>query len=286
MICSFPVQAMKLILLKLGPITEEEIELPWVAVGEAFEQMIRSAAAHIHKEHFDIVFKCLEVHWLFFFLLLFFYSWVTEEKFSTYWEKYLCFIGPELGFLGFFLLWKHKIQGHVHGKNSTLLFLTSELPWWLFCEWERNYCRWDSVLWLGEDSLYDLPLHTLQSSCWNVVIVFCCWSIYWWFKTTVTVKGKLFALQSFLKQRLGLNLEIQVGAFQPSTEKKNVFSLGVPVLLLGDYTLVWRSTTECCGLGCVGSGWCRIISNHTAWQCVLLTWPIFKSLQTSGRGIC
>uniref|UniRef100_A0A8C3DQV7 UTP20 small subunit processome component n=1 Tax=Corvus moneduloides TaxID=1196302 RepID=A0A8C3DQV7_CORMO len=52
--------AMKLVLLKLGPITEEEIELPWVAVGEAFEQMIRSAAVHIHKEHFDIVFKCLE----------------------------------------------------------------------------------------------------------------------------------------------------------------------------------------------------------------------------------
>ncbi|KAJ7422794.1 Small subunit processome component 20 like protein [Pitangus sulphuratus] len=52
--------AMKLILLKLGPITEEEIELPWVAVGEAFEQMIRSAVVHIHKEHFNIVFKCLE----------------------------------------------------------------------------------------------------------------------------------------------------------------------------------------------------------------------------------
>ncbi|KAM9293238.1 small subunit processome component 20 homolog isoform 2-T2 [Morus bassanus] len=52
--------AMKLILLKLGPITEEEIELPWVTVGEAFEQMMRSAAVHIHKEHFDIVFKCLE----------------------------------------------------------------------------------------------------------------------------------------------------------------------------------------------------------------------------------
>uniref|UniRef100_A0A8C5U5C3 UTP20 small subunit processome component n=1 Tax=Malurus cyaneus samueli TaxID=2593467 RepID=A0A8C5U5C3_9PASS len=52
--------ALKLILLKLGPITEEEIELPWVAVGEAFEQMIRSAAVHIHKEHFDIVFKCLK----------------------------------------------------------------------------------------------------------------------------------------------------------------------------------------------------------------------------------
>uniref|UniRef100_A0A8B9S342 UTP20 small subunit processome component n=1 Tax=Apteryx owenii TaxID=8824 RepID=A0A8B9S342_APTOW len=52
--------AMKLILLKLGPVTEAEIELPWVTVGEAFEQMIRSAVAHIHREHFDIVFKCLE----------------------------------------------------------------------------------------------------------------------------------------------------------------------------------------------------------------------------------
>lgn len=61
MIYSCPVQAMKLILMKLGPMTEEEIELPWVAVGEAFKQMIRSAAVHIHKEHFDIVFKCLEV---------------------------------------------------------------------------------------------------------------------------------------------------------------------------------------------------------------------------------
>lgn len=61
MMCSFPVQALKLILLKLGPITEKEIELPWLTVGEVFEQMIRSAVVHIHKEHFDIVFKCLEV---------------------------------------------------------------------------------------------------------------------------------------------------------------------------------------------------------------------------------
>ncbi|KAM6301905.1 small subunit processome component 20 homolog isoform 2-T2 [Podargus strigoides] len=52
--------AIKLILTKLGPVTEEEVELPWVTVGEAFEQMIRSAVVHIHKEHFDIVFKCLE----------------------------------------------------------------------------------------------------------------------------------------------------------------------------------------------------------------------------------
>ncbi|XP_065514435.1 small subunit processome component 20 homolog isoform X1 [Caloenas nicobarica] len=52
--------ALKIILLKLGPVTEEEIELPWVAVGEAFERMIRSAVLHIHREHFDVVFKCLE----------------------------------------------------------------------------------------------------------------------------------------------------------------------------------------------------------------------------------
>uniref|UniRef100_A0A8C2Y8I8 UTP20 small subunit processome component n=1 Tax=Coturnix japonica TaxID=93934 RepID=A0A8C2Y8I8_COTJA len=52
--------ALKLILVKLGPVTEEETELPWVTIGEAFEQMIRSAAVHIHREHFDIVFKCLK----------------------------------------------------------------------------------------------------------------------------------------------------------------------------------------------------------------------------------
>uniref|UniRef100_A0A8C3M1A3 UTP20 small subunit processome component n=1 Tax=Chrysolophus pictus TaxID=9089 RepID=A0A8C3M1A3_CHRPC len=52
--------ALKLILVKLGPVTEEETELPWITIGEAFEQMIRSAAVHIHREHFDIVFKCLK----------------------------------------------------------------------------------------------------------------------------------------------------------------------------------------------------------------------------------
>ncbi|NWI16571.1 UTP20 protein, partial [Crypturellus soui] len=52
--------AMKLILSKLGPVTEAEIELPWVVVGDVFEQMMKSAAVYIHREHFDIVFKCLE----------------------------------------------------------------------------------------------------------------------------------------------------------------------------------------------------------------------------------
>lgn len=102
MMCSLPVQALKLILLKLGPVTEEETELPWVAVGEAFERMIRSAVLHIHREHFGVVFKCLEVHCGFFFLFL---HKRPENPLCIYKEKYLCFIGTELGF--FFLLWKH-----------------------------------------------------------------------------------------------------------------------------------------------------------------------------------
>lgn len=73
MMCSFLVQALKLILLKLGPITEKEIELPWLTVGEVFEQMIRSAVVHIHKEHFDIVFKCLEVCWFYLYIYFCFF---------------------------------------------------------------------------------------------------------------------------------------------------------------------------------------------------------------------
>lgn len=99
MICSFLVQAVKLILVKLGPVTEKEIELPWITVGEAFEQMIRSAAVHIHKEHFDIVFKCLEVHWFTFFFLLFTRGW--KKAVHTYQENYFCPIRPELGFTSF-----------------------------------------------------------------------------------------------------------------------------------------------------------------------------------------
>lgn len=98
--CSLPVQALKLILLKLGPVTEEEIELPWVAVGEAFERMIRSAVLHIHREHFDVVFKCLEV--CRFFSSFFF---MRDQKIHcAFIKKSICVL-LEQNWV--FLLWKH-----------------------------------------------------------------------------------------------------------------------------------------------------------------------------------
>uniref|UniRef100_A0A8C0GJE3 UTP20 small subunit processome component n=1 Tax=Chelonoidis abingdonii TaxID=106734 RepID=A0A8C0GJE3_CHEAB len=53
-------KAIKFILLKLGPITEIEAKLPWIIVGEAVKHMVKSAAVHIYKEHFEVLFKCLE----------------------------------------------------------------------------------------------------------------------------------------------------------------------------------------------------------------------------------
>uniref|UniRef100_A0A8C8SVZ5 UTP20 small subunit processome component n=1 Tax=Pelusios castaneus TaxID=367368 RepID=A0A8C8SVZ5_9SAUR len=52
--------AIKLILLKLGPVTEIETKLPWIIVGEAFKHMVKSAVVHIYKEHLEVLFKCLE----------------------------------------------------------------------------------------------------------------------------------------------------------------------------------------------------------------------------------
>lgn len=52
---------MKLILQKLGPVTETEIQLPWVLVGETLKNMVKSTALCIHKEHFGIFFECLQV---------------------------------------------------------------------------------------------------------------------------------------------------------------------------------------------------------------------------------
>lgn len=63
------------------------------------------------------------------------------------------------------------------------------------------------------------------------------------------VKGNGFALQIFLKQRVWLNLEIQVWILQPSTENHNVFSLGVPVLLLGGF-LHWFEGAQLSTVGC------------------------------------
>lgn len=60
MILGFP-QAVKLILQKLGPVTETETQLPWILVGEAFKSMVKSTAFYIYKEHFGTFFECLQV---------------------------------------------------------------------------------------------------------------------------------------------------------------------------------------------------------------------------------
>ncbi|XP_042637758.1 small subunit processome component 20 homolog [Orycteropus afer afer] len=53
-------KAVKLILQKLGPVTETETQLPWVLVGEALKNMVRSTAFYIYKEHFGTFFECLQ----------------------------------------------------------------------------------------------------------------------------------------------------------------------------------------------------------------------------------
>ncbi|XP_076967884.1 small subunit processome component 20 homolog isoform X2 [Tamandua tetradactyla] len=53
-------KAVKLILQKLGPVTEPDIQLPWVLVGETFKHMARSAAFYVYKEHFGAFFECLQ----------------------------------------------------------------------------------------------------------------------------------------------------------------------------------------------------------------------------------
>ncbi|KAM5255099.1 small subunit processome component 20 homolog isoform 2-T2 [Hipposideros larvatus] len=53
-------EAMKLILQKLGPVTETETQLPWILVGETLKNMVKSAASYIHKEHFGTFFECLQ----------------------------------------------------------------------------------------------------------------------------------------------------------------------------------------------------------------------------------
>ncbi|XP_015982509.2 small subunit processome component 20 homolog isoform X1 [Rousettus aegyptiacus] len=53
-------KAVKLILQKLGPVTETEIQLPWILVGETLKNMVRSTAFYIYKEHFGTFFECLQ----------------------------------------------------------------------------------------------------------------------------------------------------------------------------------------------------------------------------------
>ncbi|KAG8138018.1 hypothetical protein E2320_003952 [Naja naja] len=53
-------KAIPLILKKMGPVTETEVILPWVSIGEVCKHMAQSAARFIYREHFDIFFKCLQ----------------------------------------------------------------------------------------------------------------------------------------------------------------------------------------------------------------------------------
>ncbi|ERE90078.1 putative small subunit processome component 20 like protein [Cricetulus griseus] len=53
-------QALKLILQKLGPVTETETQLPWILVGETLKNMAKSTVVYIYKEHFGIFFDCLQ----------------------------------------------------------------------------------------------------------------------------------------------------------------------------------------------------------------------------------
>ncbi|XP_044311647.1 small subunit processome component 20 homolog isoform X1 [Varanus komodoensis] len=49
-----------LILKKMGPVTETEVTLSWISVGEAFKHMAQSAVRAISKDHFDVFFRCLQ----------------------------------------------------------------------------------------------------------------------------------------------------------------------------------------------------------------------------------
>ncbi|XP_054974485.1 small subunit processome component 20 homolog [Sorex araneus] len=53
-------KAVKLLFQKLGPVTEIETPLPWVLVGETLKSMVKSAALYVSKEHFGVVFECLQ----------------------------------------------------------------------------------------------------------------------------------------------------------------------------------------------------------------------------------
>ncbi|NIG59314.1 small subunit processome component 20-like [Pontoporia blainvillei] len=53
-------KAVKIILQKLGPVTETETQLPWTLVGETLKNMVKSTAFYIYKEHFGIFFECLQ----------------------------------------------------------------------------------------------------------------------------------------------------------------------------------------------------------------------------------
>ncbi|KAI1888136.1 hypothetical protein AGOR_G00181930 [Albula goreensis] len=52
--------ALPMALRKLGPSGEGSVSLPWEAIGEALDHMAGAAANHIHKEHFLVMWECLQ----------------------------------------------------------------------------------------------------------------------------------------------------------------------------------------------------------------------------------
>ncbi|CAL1568682.1 unnamed protein product [Knipowitschia caucasica] len=52
--------ALSVTLHKLGPITCSGLTLPWDTVRDALDQMVQSAADHVHKEHCLVLFECLQ----------------------------------------------------------------------------------------------------------------------------------------------------------------------------------------------------------------------------------
>ncbi|XP_053572968.1 small subunit processome component 20 homolog [Bombina bombina] len=53
-------KAIKLILQKLGPITEIQEILPWSLVGETLKHFVQSSSTYIYKEHFEPLFKNIQ----------------------------------------------------------------------------------------------------------------------------------------------------------------------------------------------------------------------------------
>ncbi|XP_063786087.1 small subunit processome component 20 homolog [Pseudophryne corroboree] len=53
-------KAIRLILRKMGPVTESKELLPWSLVGEALKQFVESATLYIHKEHFEPLYNNIQ----------------------------------------------------------------------------------------------------------------------------------------------------------------------------------------------------------------------------------
>ncbi|XP_043821455.1 small subunit processome component 20 homolog [Dromiciops gliroides] len=53
-------KAIRVILRKLGPVTETKAQLPWDLVAEALRQMVKSSAAFVYRDHFGVFWECLQ----------------------------------------------------------------------------------------------------------------------------------------------------------------------------------------------------------------------------------